>query len=81
MLAAWLNHVHLNQHKTLDVYVEQDDRSFVRHHLIAFSSSLGSGGHRPNAPRDGVESDLDMGRIGVWLFTGGFYAASRGRGD
>ncbi len=46
------------------------------HCLIDFGSSLGSAGIAPNAPRDGVEYDLDLGAISARLFSGGIYTAS-----
>ena len=75
VMAEWLNHVDIKQHNTLDLYVEEGHASFVRHYLIDFGSSLGSAGHRPNGPRDGVEADLDAALIGLRLVTGGFYAS------
>jgi len=43
MFAAWLCHFDVKQGNTLDMYVTEDHRSFVRHHLIDFASTLGSG--------------------------------------
>ncbi len=43
MLSAWLNHDDSRATNSLDTYVEEGGRHFVRHHLIDFSSALGSG--------------------------------------
>jgi hypothetical protein len=43
MFAAWLAHFDTKQNNSLDMYVEQDGRHFVRHHLIDFASTLGAG--------------------------------------
>jgi len=45
--AAWLNHVDAKSINSLDTLVTEHGRSFVRHHLIDFGSSLGSGGLGP----------------------------------
>ena len=45
--AAWLNHVDAKAINSLDMLVTGNGRSFVRHNLIDFGSSLGSGGVAP----------------------------------
>ena len=47
MFAAWLNHVDAKAINSLDTLVTENGRSFVRHNLIDFGSSLGSGGVAP----------------------------------
>ena len=47
VFAAWLNHVDAKAINSLDTLVTENGRSFVRHHLIDFGSSLGSGGVGP----------------------------------
>ncbi len=42
MLSAWMCHFDTKQGNTLDMYVEEDGRRFLRHYLIDFASSLGS---------------------------------------
>jgi hypothetical protein len=81
VVAAWLNHVDVKQHNTLDVYLEEDGRSLVRHILIDFASSLGSAGDRPKRPRAGVEADVDAQRVGARLVTGAVYASPWERRD
>jgi hypothetical protein len=41
-LAAWINHSDCRGANSLDMWVTQNDRSFVRHYLIDFGSTLGS---------------------------------------
>jgi hypothetical protein len=43
MFAAWLCHFDLKQGNTLDMYVTDGNRRFLRHHFIDFASTLGSG--------------------------------------
>ena len=47
MICAWLAHFDMKQHNTLDMWVEEDGRRFVRHHLIDFASTLGMGANGP----------------------------------
>ena len=47
VFAAWLNHVDAKAINSLDMLVTENGRSFVRHNLIDFGSSLGSGGVAP----------------------------------
>jgi hypothetical protein len=58
VFAAWINHFDTKQDNTLDVYVEEDGNRFVRHYLIDFASTLGSGATGP-VPRYGYEFTLD----------------------
>jgi hypothetical protein len=59
VFAAWLNHFDVKQHNTLDMYVEQDGRRFVKHYLIDFASTLGAAAGGPN-PRYGYELGFDV---------------------
>jgi hypothetical protein len=47
MFAAWLCHFDLKQGNTLDMYVTEGDRRFLRHHFIDFASTLGAGATGP----------------------------------
>jgi hypothetical protein len=76
VMSAWLNHLDAKQQNSLDIVVEEDGQLRVVHCLIDFGSSLGSAGIAPNAPRDGVEYDLDLGTISARLFSGGIYTSS-----
>jgi hypothetical protein len=64
VLAAWLNHFDVKQHNTLDMYVEEDGRRFLKHYLIDFASTLGAaaGVDGPN-PRYGYEFGFDVKAI------------------
>ncbi len=43
IFAAWLCHFDTKQHNTLDMYVEEGGRRYVRHYLLDFASTLGAG--------------------------------------
>ena len=45
--SAWLNHVDSKSINTLDTVVAQDGKQVVRHHLLDFGSTIGSGGGLP----------------------------------
>jgi hypothetical protein len=64
VLAAWLNHFDVKQHNTLDMYIEEDGRRFLKHYLIDFASTLGAaaGIDGPN-PRYGYEFGFDVKAI------------------
>jgi hypothetical protein len=47
VFAAWLGHFDTKQHNTLDMYVEEEGRHFLRHHFIDFASTLGAGATGP----------------------------------
>src|SRR5262245_6912712 len=47
VFAAWLNHVDAKSINSLDTLVEENGRKIVRHHLMDFGSSLGSGALEP----------------------------------
>lgn len=71
VVASWLNHVDMRFENTLDVFI--DPPGYVRHYLIDFAGSLGSGTIRPHLPREGKEYNFDffptLGRV----FTAGFF--------
>ena len=61
VFAAWFNHVDSKAINAMDTLVTENGKSFVRHHLIDFSSTLGSGSIYPHAYWEGYE----------YLFEGG----------
>ena len=42
VLAAWLNHFDAREQNTLAMWIEEDGRTFVRHHYIDFGDCFGS---------------------------------------
>lgn len=59
VIAGWINHFDTKQQNTLDMFVEESGRHYVRHHLIDFASSLGAGATGPE-PAYGFEYTLDF---------------------
>ena len=58
---AWTNHTDCSARNTLDMYVKDGGRAFVRHYLIDFSGCLGSGSIAPQVIQNGHEYLLDFG--------------------
>lgn len=73
VFAAWMEHNDLRVGNTFDLYVEEDGRKFVRHHLIDFGSTLGSDSVGVNLPEVGREHGLDFSQAGKILASGGTY--------
>jgi hypothetical protein len=70
---AWLNHTDCSARNTIDMWVTDGGRSFVRHHLIDFSGCLGSGSIDKQSPRNGHDNLFDYGAIAVALSTLGLH--------
>jgi hypothetical protein len=73
VFSAWLEHNDIRVGNSLDVYVEEGGRGFVRHYLIDFGSTLGSDTAFPNVPIVGHEHQMDMRVAAKVLATGGIY--------
>ncbi|MFW6083775.1 MAG: hypothetical protein ACODAA_01010 [Gemmatimonadota bacterium] len=70
VVSAWLNHVDMRFMNTLDSYVEP---GYLRHYLIDFAATLGSGTIRPHEPREGLEYNFDLWDTVGRILTLGFY--------
>lgn len=70
VVSSWLNHVDMRFANTMDAYVEP---GYLRHYLIDFAASLGSGTIRPHNAREGAEYNFDLWRTMGRMFTLGFY--------
>jgi hypothetical protein len=62
-LCAWTNHADSRGPNSLDTWVQEGGRSFVRHHLIDFSSILGAASIGPRSPVTGTEYYVDFNVI------------------
>jgi len=58
-LCAWTNHADSRGPNSLDMWVEDGGRSFVRHHLIDLSATLGASSIGPRSAVTGTEYYLD----------------------
>jgi hypothetical protein len=60
LFAAWLNHDDTRAQNTLDSWVEEDGKHHVRHYLIDFGSTFGSGSVDMQLPHLSFHYWLDM---------------------
>src|SRR5215475_6159667 len=72
VFAAWLNHVDAKAINSLDMLITQNGRSFVRHNLIDFGSTLGSGGVGPSDYWEGSQYLVEPAGIRRQLIGFGF---------
>lgn len=71
ILSAWLNNVDLRFANTLDTFIEPT--GYLRHYLIDFGTTLGSGAIRPLNPREGMEYAFDPGPfLARWATLGAY---------
>ncbi|UCF04699.1 MAG: hypothetical protein JSV33_12345 [bacterium] len=76
VIAAWLNHVDTKSGNSFDSYVTVGDKSYLRHYLIDFGSTLGSAAHGPMKPKTGHENQVDPHEILLNIITLGLYVRS-----
>jgi hypothetical protein len=74
MIAAWMNHYDTKANNTLDSYVNEDGRRYVKHYLIDFGSALGGGATGPKKKFRGFENTVDPHQmlantvtLGLWV--------------
>ncbi|MDD5084906.1 MAG: hypothetical protein PHE61_02540 [Candidatus Omnitrophica bacterium] len=73
VFSSWLNHHDIRKGNTLDVLTTENGKTFVKHYLIDFGSTLGSDLVRPKLYESGHEYWLDWRQMGNSLATLGFY--------
>ena len=73
VFGAWTEHNDLRAGNTLDFFVEEDGRKFVKHYLIDFGSTFGSDTGRANLPEVGREYGFDFEQARKILLTAGIY--------
>ncbi|MGE0815342.1 MAG: hypothetical protein AB7O28_25635 [Vicinamibacterales bacterium] len=73
VFAAWLHHDDARSLNSIDTYVEEDGRRYLRHYLQDFGSNLGSGSTSAQQPRGGYEYLIEGGRIVKGLLALGLY--------
>jgi hypothetical protein len=71
VIMAFLNDDDIRENNTLDMYVEENQRHFLRHNLIDFGNSLGSATNRPKNSKEGFEYHFDPGEFMLAVFTFG----------
>lgn len=77
-ISSWINNWDLKEPQSLDVYVEENGRKFLKHYLLDFGSSLGADDD-PTQYYHGHEYGLDLGSITRELFSLGLYTSANER--
>lgn len=70
VISAWINNTDVREGNTLDAYVEP---GYLRHYVIDFGATLGSGSTRPKHPKDETEHPVDLYRFVGRIVTLGMY--------
>jgi hypothetical protein len=73
VLFAWLSEVDPGSINSLDSYVEEGGRRFVRHYVLDFGATLGSETIRPKALQRTGEHIIEVGRTLLAFVSLGFY--------
>lgn len=73
VFCSWVNENDFREGNTLDVYVTERGRRFLKHYLIDLGSSLGSETIHPNTDRVGNEYLLDFLQVHKSLLSLGLY--------
>lgn len=73
IFCAWLYHNDIRIGNTLDMYVTEGGRSFLRHYLIDFGSTLGSDTSFPNLRLVGRQYQVDLGEAMATFFSLGLH--------
>ncbi|MEZ4373927.1 MAG: hypothetical protein R3B07_24105 [Polyangiaceae bacterium] len=73
VLAAWLNHTDMKEDNTIDMYVEENGRRFLRHYFLDFGEAMGGHPAEKNRHEDGFEYAWDwenqsraLVSLGLW---------------
>jgi hypothetical protein len=74
LLSAWLGHTDMKEDNTLDMYVQEGERRFLRHYLVDFGEALGGHQSEKNEPQIGWEHAWDwraqlraLVSFGLWV--------------
>ena len=73
LFAAWLNHDDARSINSIDTYVEEGGRHYIRHYMQDFGSNLGSGSTSAQQPRAGYEYLIERGKIAKGVLGLGLY--------
>jgi len=74
VMSAWLNNIDAKGANSMDTYISENTKSFVRHYLIDFGTILGSGGRGPQPIYRGYENEMDPHAFILRILTLGLYS-------
>ena len=69
VMSAWLKHLDIKDANSLDVYINENSRRYIKHYLIDFGSTLGSSVEGPMPAFRGHENEFDSRAAFSNLFT------------
>ena len=69
VFASFVNHVDVKGPNTLDMYITENGKSYVKHYLIDFGATLGSASTHSHNPATGHEYSFDVPWLVRSLFT------------
>lgn len=69
VFCSFVNHWDIKDENTMDVFVGDGGRGYLRHCLLDFGSTMGSAGHGPQDPRSGYANSFDLRDAIVSFFT------------
>ena len=72
IFASWLNHYDLRESDTLDMSVEENGQTVLKHYIVDFNGALGSMQEGPKAPMIGYEHAIDYGETFKSILALGF---------
>jgi hypothetical protein len=73
VFAAWVGHTDIKEDNTLDMYVEEGGRRFLRHYLLDFGEALDAHAAEKGRPEDGYEYFIDWEAQTKALFSFGLW--------
>jgi hypothetical protein len=73
VFGAWLGHTDMKQDNTLDMYVEEGGRHYLRHYLIDFGETLDGHSGEKGRAEDGYEYFVDWENQGKALLSFGLW--------
>ncbi|HET6335415.1 MAG TPA: hypothetical protein VFG30_19450 [Polyangiales bacterium] len=73
VLAAWLGHTDMKMDNTLDMYIEENNKHFLRHYLLDFGEALGAHQAEKGRLEDGWENVWDWAEQTKALLTFGLW--------
>ncbi|MCP4570324.1 MAG: hypothetical protein GY841_22310 [FCB group bacterium] len=60
VLASFVNHWDIKDHNSMNTYVGEAGQGYLKHYLMDFGSTFGSGGHNPCRTIDGYANTMDV---------------------
>ncbi len=73
IFAIWVNHIDAKAANSMDAYIGEEGKGYVKHFMMDFGTTLGSGGRGPQPKYRGYENEIDPHAIGFKVATFGLW--------